>query len=296
MDEARLRAFGRPNRLEDLQDRGGREADDDHEQRQPLADRVAPLLQQQKRGNEEGDAHQSDAPGRPTGSGLAGGFGERAHRGVEHARRCPGKCQHVRQIEDVDGKAEDVDLGERVKRVADEQRQQPRDEEAVRRTPLAARAERDLQRHDEQEKVQARVADDDQLHVHRRAAARQHGLDHVHERAGEYRQRRDDAVIDDAEAVTRRSRAGSDDDDECSAQKRVPRQDDEIRDERSVDRQVTERVQVVARDTADGKERKRTESHPPWRRTRRAITVNADHEGDDRAESGEPEGDPFGRP
>ena len=147
-------------------------------------------------------------PGVHRAGALVGGLGERAHRRIERTGRRPGEGDHVGQVEDVDGDADEVDLGEHVQGVADEHREQSGDEEAVRRAPLAARAEGDLQRHDEQEERGRRIADEDQFQVHRRALASQHGLDHVHERAGEHGERGDDAVVDDAEAVALSTRCG----------------------------------------------------------------------------------------
>ena len=188
-----------------------------------------------------------------------------------------------------------MDLGEHVERVADEHREQSGDEEAVRRAPLAARGEGDLQRHDEQEERGRRVENEDQLQVHRRAPARQHGLDHVHERAGEHGERRDDGVVDDAEAVARRPGAGPDDDDERRAQDRVARQHDEIRDERAVRREDTERVQVVAGDAAGYKEHEGGERHEPRQAFRRVVAVDAERDRPDRAGSRQTEGHSLGR-
>ena len=254
-----------------------------------------PLLQDEDRRHDEGDSDEADAPRGPPGRGLARGLGERAHRGIERARRRPGESDHVGQIEKIAGDVEKVDLGEHVERVADEHRRQRGDEETIGGAPLAARAEGDLQRDDEQEERDRRVARKDQLHVHRRAAAREDRLDHVHEREGEDGERGDDAVVDDPEAVDHRPRAGADDPDERRAKERVPRQDDEIGDERTVDGKHAEGVQVVTCDAADDEQREGTERHPPRRTARRAIAMDAEDDGTDRAGSGQSEGDLTGR-
>ena len=167
-----------------------------------------------------------------------------------------------------------MDLGEHVAHVAREETEHRGEHVALSLGANVPRRERDLERDDEEEDRDRRVADEDHPRRDGRASVHEDGLDQEDPADRQQGECGDDTVVDDSRTPLRRTRAGVHKTKETSGKTRVARERQQVRDDAAMDRQHAKGIEFLACVAVSNEEDEPGEQRPP--RPNRAGTVTDD--------------------